>query len=304
MLCKATPTSTPVLVVAGLIVPGDHVRDLVWDFLQLKKRFNPSLATASWLSDVIRYEVKGADLRADIRSGRSRRTSRAIGIIDRTFELVERRGCRLVARAMVKTLDRPVDDKAAYVSNIGWICKTFHQYLENSDHQQGLVILDSRTKVKNTPNADVVTTQVFKHGGNPLPRLVEVPVFGHSDSHVVLQIADVIVSAVLFPAVCSAYCADLIWNHHAHGKYEDIRWRYGTRLKNLQFRYYDATLAFWKGGVHVYGATGGLAASKLFSTDQRQAALPGIPPAAPTPLSLSDGASVNPSKGEQEQAST
>ena len=57
LLCKATPTSTPVLVVAGLIVPGDHVRDLVWDFLQLKKRFNPSLATASWLSDVIRYEV-------------------------------------------------------------------------------------------------------------------------------------------------------------------------------------------------------------------------------------------------------
>ncbi len=289
MLCEATPTSTPVLVVVGLIVPGDHVRDLVWDFLQIKKRFNPRLATASWLSDVIRYEVKGADLRADIRSGSSRRTSRAIGIIDRTFELVERRGCSLVARAMVKTVDRPVDDRAAYGSSIGWICKTFHQYLEERD-QQGLIILDSRTKVKNTPNADVVTTQVFKHGGNPLPKLVEVPVFGHSDSHVVLQIADVVASAVLFPAVCAAYCAALTWNHHAHDKYEDIRSRYGTRLKNLQFRYYDATLAFWKGGVHVYGSTGGLRASKLFATDKRQATLPGIPPADPTPSGLIDGA--------------
>jgi hypothetical protein len=73
----------------------------------------------------------------------------------------------------------------------------------------GLVVLDSRTKVKNTGNADVITTQIFRQGGDPFQQFVEVPVFGHSDSHVVLQIADIIASTVVFPAACSAFCGPL-----------------------------------------------------------------------------------------------
>ena len=43
--------------------------------------------------------------------------------------------------------------------------------------------------------------------------------FGHSDSHVALQVADILASAVLFPAACSAYCQALTWNQHIHPGY-------------------------------------------------------------------------------------
>ena len=33
--------------------------------------------------------------------------------------------------------------------------------------------------------------------------------FGHSDAHVALQIADIVASALLFPMACAAYCYEL-----------------------------------------------------------------------------------------------
>ena len=51
---------------------------------------------------------------------------------------------------------------------------------------EGCMILDARTKVKNTPSVHRVTTARFKSGGDPFPHLIESPTFGHSDAHVVL----------------------------------------------------------------------------------------------------------------------
>ena len=276
LLCESAPTSSPVLVIAGLIVPEDQVRNLVWDYLQLKKDYNPSLAAANKkLSDVIATEVKGANLRTDIKSESRRQRRRAFGFLDRTIALLERHAGRVIARILVKSQDVVVRDAAVYGTSILWLCSTFHQYLEERS-SQGLIVLDSRTKVKNTPNADVVTTQMFRHGGNPLPRLVEVPVFGHSDSHVCLQIADVVASALLFPAACYAYCQDHTWNHHAKADYSSIVARYGSRIKDLQYRYHDAAVGYWKGGIFAYGTNSSLRARLMFDAPPIDVPIPGI----------------------------
>lgn len=87
--------------------------------------------------------------------------------------------------------------------------------------------------------------------------------FGHSDSHVALQVADILASAVLFPAACSAYCQALTWNQHIHPGYDQIRAQFGPRLKALQYRYFDPSLQVWRGGIYPTGPTGGLAPTLL-----------------------------------------
>jgi Protein of unknown function (DUF3800) len=275
-LCEAVPDSTPILVTAGILVPDGHMKGLVWDFFQLKKDYCPTLQSpAVQLSDIIKFEIKGSDLRADIRVGRRDRRRRAVGILDRVFSLLEKHQCRVVARVMVKTIDAHIDDKAMYGSMVGWICRTFHHYLDERN-QAGLVILDSRTKVKNTPNSDVITTQIFRHGGDPFHRFAEVPLFGHSDSHVVLQLADLIASAVIFPASCAAFCGGLSWSQHNHATYEDVRTRFGVRLKNLQYRYFDDSTAQWRGGIYANGNVAGGGSREIFGVAKQIARLPGI----------------------------
>ena len=262
-LDPAQPSCTPVFVLVGLLVPGEKLRDLNWEFLQLKKQFNPSLANVR-LSELIQTEVKGSDLRADLRSGKRDRERRTIGLLDKTLKLLEKHGCSVVGRVVVKDPLSPLQDSSLYSSASWWVCRTFHECL-NQRGREGLVILDSRTKVKNTPNAVGIATQMYRTGGDPLHRLVEVPVFGHSDSHVALQIADLIASAVLFPASCAAYAMQHTWNHHANPAYLDVRSRFGPRLKKLQYRYYDQNAGHWKGGIHASGATGNLNVAHLFA---------------------------------------
>jgi hypothetical protein len=93
--------------------------------------------------------------------------------------------------------------------------------------------------VKNTPSVHRMTTARFKTGGDPFPHLIESPAFGHSDAHVVLQIADLLASAILFPTACAAYCGCLIHNLHLNNEFADVRTRYAPRLRQLE-RYADA----------------------------------------------------------------
>ncbi len=83
-LDPAQSSCTPVFALMGLLVPGEKLRDLNWEFLQLKKQFNPSLANVR-LSELIQTEVKGSDLRADLRSGKRDRERRTIGLLDKTL---------------------------------------------------------------------------------------------------------------------------------------------------------------------------------------------------------------------------
>lgn len=243
-LRSAIPDAAPVFVLVGVTVPQQAVDDLTWDFLKLKKELNPSLAKDNVrLSDLIQAEMKGSTLRADFRKdGRGRNVRRrAFRALDKIFELREQPNCQLVGKIVVKVPDdpNPPAERAVYSRAISEMAASFQAQL-GAANTDGLMILDARTKVKNTPSVMGVTTQRFRKGGSAYPNLVESPLFGHSDTHVPLQIADIVASAVLFPIACSEYCGDLTWNTHPHERYKQVKERYGEKLQRLEYRYTDA----------------------------------------------------------------
>jgi hypothetical protein len=266
------PDAPPVLVIAGLVVPETAVKDLAWGFLKLKQRYLPRQVGGQQLSALIATEIKGSNLRADIRSGSHRRTSWALGVLDRTMHLLEANRCALVSRVWVKREGRGLTPSAYYMSVAG-IAEDFHHRLQACE-RPGMMILDARTKVKNTPNALGVTTRKFRSGGDPLPRLVESPVFGHSDSHLGLQVVDIIASALIFPLACLAYCDNMSWNTHCHVNYQRIQQRYAERLHRLECREVIAD-GSRVGGVRVHDLRGHRASIEIFGfTAPRQRPVP------------------------------
>ncbi|MCX2748380.1 DUF3800 domain-containing protein [Arthrobacter sp. MI7-26] len=233
-----TPTDPPVLVIAGLVVNHTRAKTLIMDFLQIKKEFNPVIGSDSvMLSELIRFEVKGSELRKDIRSGKRRAVRRAIGFLDKVMNLLEEHGVSIVGEIFIKG-QAPLK-RWVYSDAVVSIAEQFEAQLRTAQ-VEGTMILDARTKSKNVPSVHTVTTQRFRRGGDPYPHLIEAPVFGHSDAHVVLQIADILASAFLFPMACASYCNSLLDNVHIDSAYDIIRDRYGARLRLLESRYLNA----------------------------------------------------------------
>lgn len=233
-----TPSDPPALVLGGVVVDHERAKSLIWDFLQIKKKYSPSLNSPNvQLSDVIRFEVKGSDLRRDIRSGSRRQRRRAYGLLDDVIDLLEATSVTIIGEIFIKG-PNPLR-RWVYSDAIAAMAEQFEAQLRAAD-TNGMMILDARTKHKNVPSVHHVTTKRFKSGGDPLPHLVESPLFGHSDAHVVIQIADLLVSAFLFPMACSAYCDSLIHNTHLNPAFRDVRARYGGRLQLLEHRYLNA----------------------------------------------------------------
>ncbi|WP_197079949.1 DUF3800 domain-containing protein [Mycobacterium haemophilum] len=227
-----TETDPPVLVLAAVTVNHQRVKSLVWDFLQLKKTFNDSLKKSGvQLSDVIRFEVKGSELRKDIRSPGRRNRRRAFGLLDSVLKLLEKHQATVMAEIFVKGQQPP--SRWVYSNAVAALATRFEKQLAAAD-TQGCMILDARTKAKNTPSVHRITTSRFKSGGDQVPHLIESPTFGHSDAHVVLQIADLLASAILFPMACSAYCGCLIHNLHLNDEFAVVRGRYASRIRQLE----------------------------------------------------------------------
>ncbi|MFC5953735.1 DUF3800 domain-containing protein [Streptomyces pratens] len=105
--------------------------------------------------------------------------------------------------------------------------------------------------------------------------VIESPVFGHSDTHTLLQLADLVVFSLLFPIACHAYLNDVTWNVHCVDAYQPLRERFGKRLKKLQFRYQDP-VGKWRGGIVVSDRR-----------TQRPSSLMFGPPKAPVAASVS-----------------
>lgn len=228
----------PVLVIAGIVVAEASRRSLIWDYLNIKKKYeSTALTPASKLSEVIAHEIKGSNLRADLRSGRRRSSRRAIGILDSVVKALEDNHATLVGYVHVKR-DGQGPRKSVYPDAIARIAEQFEAQLRAAD-TTGMMVLDARTKVKNVPSVQTITTRQFRTGGDTLPHLSESPVFGHSDTHVALQISDLVASALLFPMACSAYCDGVVGNAHPHPSYDQLRHRFGERLRRMEHRYVD-----------------------------------------------------------------
>jgi hypothetical protein len=235
MLVDADPDQQPVIVIAGVSLPECDLTKITHDWINLKKRFDPVLAKTGhgWL-DAILAEVKGANLRKGFRDESSvRQRKRAIGMLDGTLKLLEKYDAKILGRIWMKRLDTENNDMGIHASSLQFICRGFDAGLPKDE--RGMVVVDSQTYQHNHRLAHSIFTQRFgkhpKHAG-----LVDLPVFGHSDNHAGLQIADLLCSAILAPTACAVYAGRYAsWNKHCQSSYLDIRERFGVRLEALTY---------------------------------------------------------------------
>ncbi|MFD7053843.1 DUF3800 domain-containing protein [Streptomyces mirabilis] len=287
------PDAPPVLVVGGFTVPRAQVRSLTWAFLEVKKHYRPQLRNAEQLSEVIQHEIKGADVRKNLRAGNHNWRRAAMELAASLLDILEAHETRVLARIWIKEEGLAFDESGVYPASVAALNETFQAQLAY-EHSRGMMVLDSRTKVKNAPNVHCVTTRKYRAGGDSLRGIIESPVFGHSDTHALLQVADLLVSSLLFPIACHAYLNDVRWNVHCDDAYEPLREEFGARLRKLQFRYQDA-VGKWRGGIVVSDRRTQQSSSLMFSPRKTvtvpTTAIPGQPgaPVPEWPEAESDG---------------
>lgn len=257
-LPSATSDVQPILAISGLFLPQRNLIDFTRDFLAVKSRFNPSISHL----EIARHEIKGADLRRDIRNGNRNLRRRSFGFLDKSLELMNRYGIKLVARIYVKQPTAAFDGKAVYTSSVQNIYTCFQKFL-HSHHTKGIVIADSRTPGLNSIVSHSVFTQKFKGTGDPYPDILEMPTFGHSENHAAIQLTDFVCSALLYPIASNVYCSTHIRSVHVNPVDASIRERYANRLKTMSYRYSDG--ARLKGGITVNDAILHRSATEMFA---------------------------------------
>lgn len=256
-------TAQPVLSIAGLMVPQSHVANLTREWVNLKRRFFPGLCSSgSKHLDWHRAEVKGSEIRKLFRTQSSRSERRhALGFLDKTLGLIESHSCKYSARVWVKEPGIAFKGSACYAFSVQALCADFQKKLE-FENTSGLVIADSRMPGPNSLVSHSVFTQKYRAAGDPYARILEAPLFGHSDNHAGLQLADMIASALLFPICSHFFLNGKIQNSHIGADYPTLGRRYIEQIKRLQFRYGSANGL--SGGLVVSDPVGKSSASRLF----------------------------------------
>lgn len=181
-------------------------------------------------------EVKGAELRKQACAPGRRLRRQALGFLDSLLALLEKRQARLVGRLWIKGIGQPFNGRAVYTSSMQHIFRYFEHLLAASS-EIGMVVADSRTKPQNTVVAHSILTQKFASGGDSYPHIAEMPVYGHSENHVGLQVADLLCSSLLFPMAAASYCTGHVSSVHVRPGFALLSARYGRRVRALQYRY-------------------------------------------------------------------
>lgn len=261
-LKSATDTSQPILVMAGVFIDAANIPGLTQDFLALKRRYFPGITgnTAHVLDDM-RVEVKGSYLRKEIRRGNRNRRRHAFGFLDGLFDLLDRHHACFVARVWIKAIGGAFNGVPVYTATMQEICRHFHHYLAYNN-SPGIVIADSRDYGNNVVVSHSIFTQQHGVGGATYPRILEAPVFGHSDNHALLQVTDALCSAVLFPMASYICCTGYVNNIHVHAGDQRIKDRYKGRLLQSCYRYKNG--ANWQGGITVSDPLGSKRASDFY----------------------------------------
>ncbi len=239
--------ATPLMVIAGLIVPATAISAMTEDLLFLNREFYPN-RTSRRLDDVL-LEIKGSALRAQARSDRRRSRRHAIQLLDRIVGLLERHEVRLLGRVWIKEPTEGLEPRATYTFSIQDIARHFNHFLEAQD-SEGIILCDSRRHAQDVQVAHSIFTQKHKASGDEFPRLIEPVVFGRSENHAGLQIADIVASSLLFPIGARVYCSQETGGVHSDPRFDDLRLRYSSRLGARRYLYVDSA-GKTRGGVVV-----------------------------------------------------
>lgn len=242
--CEAlddTSSTTPVMVIVGVIVSAEVMPALTRDFLALKREHFPEDFARVPPRYHILTEVKGSYIQWLTRSKSRDKRRRAQRFRKGLLDLTERHGCKVVGRIWVKKPGEGLDPVDTYCNSVCKIASYFGQYLRHNT-DEGIMIADHRSPGENIPVAHAVFTEKWRPGGDGHPQLREVPMFADSKNHAGLQIADLVASTLVFPMALAAFCHPhslTIYPAHSSPRYEEVRQEFGLRLMKLEYRYRD-----------------------------------------------------------------
>lgn len=261
-LPNATAPIQPVFVLGGIILDQSRLRPFTNEYLYLKQRFFPGLlAPGSQYLNWILKEIKGADVRRELRGTRSEKRH-AIGFLDHLIGLLETHDAKIIGRVWVKGIGGRFRGRSIYTYSVQTCFDHFEKFLDAIDGQ-GVAVADFRFRDKNAVVSHSVFTQKFKATGDKYPHILEMPVFGHSNNHAGIQVCDGLCSALLFPMAVWSYCYGHVHNLHVHMEYSLLKRHFGTRLSHLQYRYQKPN-GQWAGGITVTDAISGQSGAVLF----------------------------------------
>ncbi len=236
-----TPTDNkqPMLVISGLFVDASNISRLTDEFIRLKRKYYPNkFARTTHALDVLLTEIKGSEIRSDIRKNQinSRITKHHFHFLDDVLGICKAQNVKIVSRIWVKNYSQPLNDKSVYSISAQHIAKRFQHYLIEQG-SRGMIIADFRDPARNRYVAHSIFTQKHKlgNGGDAYPSIEETAVFGISDNHACLQITDLICSSLLGPIAGRVVCHESFDNPHTHPHYDAIVQRYRKRIRAMQY---------------------------------------------------------------------
>jgi len=237
-LPNANSIIQPVLVICGIIIEHTKLSDLTHDFLNIKRRFYPNVFSRFRYLDCVKQEIKGADIRNLLKGDRNQKRF-ALSFIDGILEILERYSTAIIGRVWIKPIALPFNGIAVYTSSVQGIATCFQSFLVDRGNR-GIIVADSRDPLGNINVSHSIFTQKYKPGRDPFDRILEMPLYGHSDNHAMIQLADLLVSAIIFPISTGVFCSGYLTNTmHHHAEFLTIRAKFGARLENLQYRFTD-----------------------------------------------------------------
>ena len=247
--------SQPIFLLCALMIDQLDLEGITREIIQLKQTHFPSYSqgAAHW-HDWLKVEVKGANLRRALREGHKDSRRHIMGFLFQVLSILERHNIKLAARIYIKQPNVEFKGASVYPSAIQRLAQTFEDKLMK-ENDKGVFVLDSRNKVKNVPVSHGLFTWNFSTHGTAYHYLAELPLFGHSENHAMIQLADWIGSAFLAPMATTAYCAPYKGMCvHVAPEFDEIRERFGQRIKQLQYRFERDGKKL--GGIHVLGGSG------------------------------------------------
>jgi hypothetical protein len=231
-LHRANPAHVqPIFALGGILVPQQNNLQLNFEFMRLKQKLVKTPEVPGQTFEILKKEIKGSELRRELRQKQNHARFQ-LQFLDELLALLGRFDCSIMASVYVKNPDKQMDSRAVYTTAVQKQSAMFQTFLARSD-SFGLVIADARHKNLNSIVSHSVLTQRFSRFVNK-DRLIESPVFGHSQNHIGLQIADILISGLIVPIAIATYCQGLIDESRAYDFDHAIKLRYATRLKKLQ----------------------------------------------------------------------
>ena len=223
-----TPQDLPVFAIAGLAVASNSIRPLLSDFLELKSTSLGMPFSKIDNRSLLKVERKGNRIRRTIRSGSPREKRAELAFLGRVIELLEKHDVRLVQSSRPRSNNRL--PRETYPQLVLEVLSDISR--RHPSHFAS--VLDSRSYAKNVIAVRTISDSLMDDLKSAMPTMIEIPFFGHSDTHGLLQIADIIVSGLVAPLKALEVSRD--FDNSPFLAFGELERRYAERLENLLTR--------------------------------------------------------------------